>query len=136
MAAKTHQSGYVTGQAGGYAILQDRYIPDCAYILSEHQTTLPRDVYFVPNPPELAVEIIPHTADAAYLKHLRIKLAGYMAAGVIVWIVDAETKSVEVYHPGESSQQFDITGTLTVEDLLPGFALPVKDIFPDSPQQQ
>lgn len=60
--------------------------------------------------------------------NLRIKLSGYMA-GVVVWVVNPEECIVEVYRVGEVAQEIDEEGTLTAEDILPGFKLPVKNIF-------
>jgi len=83
-----------------------------------------------PNPPELAIEIISDSSNAEEHRQLRLKLTNYLAAGVTVWIVDAATRRVEVHHSAGGTQEFDETGILSAESILPGFRLPVKDIFP------
>ncbi|MBI5668352.1 MAG: hypothetical protein HZC41_10120 [Chloroflexi bacterium] len=35
-----------------------------------------------------------------------------------------------VFRPGQPAQTLDINGTLEGGNILPGFSLPVKDIFP------
>ncbi len=48
-------------------------------------------------------------------------------------MVDPFGRTVEVYAPGQPGLVLDETGTLTLETVLPGFALPVQDIFPAGP---
>lgn len=129
----THDSGHVTGEAGGYMVGGERYAPDVAYISYARQPELPHKGYN-PNPPELAVEIISDPTNAEEQRQLRLKLSSYLAAGVVVWVVNAEDRRIEVHRAGEVAEEFDETGTLTVEDILPGFRLAVKDIFPRANQ--
>jgi Uma2 family endonuclease len=126
---KTHDLGHLTGEAGGYMIGGERYAPDVAYISYERQPELAVSGYN-PNPPELAVEVISDPANAEEQRNLRLKLTSYLAAGVVAWVVNTQTRRVEVHQVGESSQELDETDTLTASDILPGFRLPVKDIFP------
>lgn len=124
-----HDIGHVTGEAGGYMIGGERYAPDVAFISYNRQPELAKAGYN-PNPPELAVEVISDPSNAEEQRKLRLKLSSYLAAGVIVWVVSYEERRVQVHRAGEPSQELDETGVLTAEDILPGFVLPVKDIFP------
>ena len=118
--------GHLTGEAGGYKVSGERYAPDVAVILYDKQKKLARTGYNN-NPPDLAVEVMsPSDND----EKLRIKVANYQAAGTIVWVVDPDNNQVEVYEVGKPVQVLDESATLTVETILPGFKLPVKDIFP------
>ena len=63
---------------------------------------------------------------------LRRKLANYLAAGTLVWIVDPSTRMVEVYPPGQPAQTVGEGGALSGGAVLPGLSIPVKDIFPAS----
>jgi len=119
--------GQTTGEAGGYMISGGRYAPDVAYISYERQPELVSKGYN-PNPPELAVEVLSDPSSAAEQRKLRFKLIGYMMADVTVWVVNPDTRIVEVYRPGEVGLEVDENGTLTA-DMLPGFELPVKNIF-------
>jgi Uma2 family endonuclease len=121
--------GYTTGEAGGYIVSGERYAPDVAYISKKRQPELARTGYN-PNPPELAVEVdFPSTYKSQ--EDLRIKVANYIAAGTLVWVVRPDTKMVEVYAPGQPVKFVGVDGVLDGGDVLPGFKLPVKDIFPE-----
>ena len=117
---------HVTGEQGGYMVSGNRYAPDVAYLSKAKQAKLVRTGYN-PNPPDLAVEVIsPTDADS----NITIKVANYLAAGTVVWIVRPETKKVEVYTPGQPVQQLGEEDTLDGGAVLPEFKLPVKAIFP------
>ena len=121
-------AGHVTGEAGGYMVSGERYAPDVAFISKARQAELATQDYN-PNPPELAVEVdFPSTYQSQ--KDLRTKVVNYLAAGTVVWVVLPETKEVEVYVPGQPRKLVSVDGTLDGGDLLPGFTLPVKEIFP------
>jgi Uma2 family endonuclease len=118
--------GYVTTEQGGYIINGQRFAPDVAFISYKRQPELAHEGYN-PNPPELAVEIVSPTDDE---KKLRLKLGHYLAAGTLTWIVRPVEREVEVYAPGKPPEVKGINDTLNGGDVLPGFTLPVKDIFP------
>jgi len=124
-------AGHLTGEAGGYMVNGERYAPDVAFISYARQPELARSGYN-PNPPELAVEVISDPASVEEQTALRRKLANYLAAGTVVWIVDPSARTVEVYSPGQPVQTVSESGTLSGGDLLPGLRIPVKDIFPAS----
>ncbi|MFN8448761.1 MAG: Uma2 family endonuclease [Anaerolineae bacterium] len=78
---------------------------------------------------DLCVEII--SANDNYAD-VEAKVDRYLSDGVrLVWVVDPYNRTVAVYAPG-SDQITRLSGdaTLSGGDLLPGFALPLKDIFP------
>jgi Uma2 family endonuclease len=63
---------------------------------------------------------------------MAIKLGEYAAAGVkLVWYVDPDAKTVTVYPKGRERGKKVLTEADTLDGgkVLPGFALPVKDIF-------
>jgi Uma2 family endonuclease len=119
--------GHVTGEAGGYRVMGERYAPDVAYISKAKQPELAARGYN-PIPPDLVVEVdYPSTPESQ--RTLRIKLANYLAAGVVVWLVYPETQEVEVYVPGKAVEIIGVDGELDGGDVLPGFKLAVRDIF-------
>jgi Uma2 family endonuclease len=82
----------------------------------------------VPEMPDLAVEV--KSPDDS-LKLLRDKAHYYLANGTrLVWLVIPEKRLVEVYTP-DDEQILTEEDTLSGEDVLPGFTLPVRDIFAD-----
>jgi Uma2 family endonuclease len=58
------------------------------------------------------------------------KLADYFSIGVqVVWVADPEARTVYAYRSVTTAQQFKEGDTLTVSEVLPGFAAPVADLF-------
>jgi Uma2 family endonuclease len=121
-----HKLGRVTGADGGYMVEDERYIPDVGFISYARQPEEPHTAYN-PLPPDLAVEVISPTDDTA---KIRIKIANYTHAGTTVWLIDPEKQTVEIYAPDAPAVILDHTGTLSGGTILPGFSLPIKDIFP------
>jgi Uma2 family endonuclease len=121
-----HRLGYVTGADGGYRVGGERYIPDVAFISKARQPVPSREAYN-PNAPDLAVEVLSPTDDPG---DLRLKVTNYLAAGTTVWVVDPEGQRVEVHAPGQPATRTGPDGTLDGGELLPGFTLAVRDMFP------
>ena len=96
------------------------YISNTRYAQSRSQSYL--DVA-----PELVVEVL--SPDDAWQVVMR-KLADYFSIGVqVVWVADPEARSVYAYHSATTAQQFNEGDTLTAPEVLPGFAVPVADLF-------
>jgi Uma2 family endonuclease len=126
---KQSQLGFLTGEAGGYQVYGERYAPDVAFV-SKAKQTLPAARGYNPVPPDLAVEVdYPGTDESA--RQLTIKLGNYLASGTVVWIVRPELLRVEIYEPGKAVRVLGKDDTISGGDLLPGFELPVKAIFPE-----
>ena len=63
-------------------------------------------------------------------KEMARKRREYFAAGVrVVWIVDPEARTVEVYTAIDQSTVFDATQTLDGGEVLSGFTLPLRELF-------
>jgi len=77
------------------------------------------------------VEVLRHLNVSEESRILRLKLNNYLAASVIMWIVDPEEQIVEVHTPGAAAKELNRHGTLTAETILPRFELPLKQIFPE-----
>jgi Uma2 family endonuclease len=77
--------------------------------------------------PELAVEIkFPYES----MKVIRDKAAYYLANGCrIVWLVHPEKRIIDV-HTSEDETVFMDDDILNGGDVLPGFSVPVRDLFP------
>ena len=77
--------------------------------------------------PDLAVEIL---SPANRKGALREKLADYFAAGVrVVWVVDPRARTVAVHEAGGGVRTLHEADTLTCDDLLSGFRLPLAAFF-------
>ncbi|HVU13158.1 MAG TPA: Uma2 family endonuclease, partial [Phototrophicaceae bacterium] len=124
----SHNSGYVTGADGGFKLGERRVRqPDVGFISKERLPKLPKRIGIAP---DLAVEIV--SPDEDIFKKAR----EYLHAGTrMVWAVYTGEKTVHVMKLDEDgglrSQPFGIGAVLDGGDVLPGFTLAVKDIFPD-----
>jgi len=124
---QNHLKGHVTGEAGGYQIGDERYAPDVAYVSPLRQEKMSPEPYN-PNPPDLAVEVVsPHDRE----RHLSVKVANYLAAGVVVWVVYPDEKLVQVYAPGAAVKILYEKDTLEGGAVLPGFSVVVGEFFPN-----
>jgi Uma2 family endonuclease len=119
--------GYVTGADGGYRVGDEAYIPDVGFISHARQPAPSHDTYN-PHAPDLVVEVLSPTDKP---DDVRIKVIHYLAAGTTVWLVVPESKHVEVYTPAPVVKRIGLNGVIDGGDVLPGFSLAVKDIFPD-----
>jgi Uma2 family endonuclease len=74
--------------------------------------------------PELVVEVVSKNDTAPYTAR---KVEDYLRAGVrIVWVADPQRGTVIVHRAGEPPQVLRTGDVLTLEELIPGFALPVE----------
>jgi len=79
--------------------------------------------------PDLVVEVL---SESNTPREMEIKLGEYAAAGVkLVWYVDPGAKTVTVYPKGRErgKKVLGVGDTLDGGKVLPGFTLPVADIF-------
>ncbi|MBI5961826.1 MAG: Uma2 family endonuclease [Chloroflexi bacterium] len=124
---KKRRLGYVTGADGGYRVGGEAYIPDVGFI-SHARQPVPSHEAYNSNAPDLAVEVLSPNDKP---DDVRIKVIHYLAAGTTVWLVVPESKRVEVYTPGPRVKTLGVDGVIEGGEVLPGFTLAVKDIFPD-----
>ena len=119
--------GYVTGADGGFKLGEKQVRqPDVAYVSKERVPKLPRRFGIAP---DLAVEVV--SPDEDIFKKAR----EYLDAGTkLVWAVYTDEKTIYVFQLDQDgsvrSKPFDINATLDGGNVLPGFTLAVKDIFP------
>jgi Uma2 family endonuclease len=109
-------------------------LPDISFTRWERQIRLDDETTgIVPFAPDLAVEVLSPSNTRA---EIRKKVQEYFAGGCqLVWIFHPEHQSVEVYTSPLSSTRYGVADTLTGGDVLPGFELPLVDLFSD-PQVQ
>ncbi len=121
--------GVVTGAETGFQIAHDPdtvRAPDVAFVRTERvPATLPRG--FFDGPPDLAVEVL-SPGDRA--SEVSAKIQDWLDAGCrLVWVVDPQTRTVTVYRSRSEIVVLTAGDTLLVGDLLPGFSVPVGEIF-------
>ena len=124
-----HDLGVTFGADAALRILPDQVrLPDVSFVswdrLPNHE--LPAESV-APLIPDLAVEVL---SLGNTKREMARKRMDYFAAGVrIVWQVDPETKSAEVYTAPEQFTSVDLNGQLDGSSILPGFSLPLNQLF-------
>jgi Uma2 family endonuclease len=124
----TNKLGRITGADGGYVINGEDYIPDAAFMSYKRQPVRPKQVAYNPVAPDLAIEVLSPGNKPA---DIAIKVANYMAAGTVLWLADPETKTIDVWIPGQPVKRLRVGDFIEGGDVLPGFRLAVADIFED-----
>jgi Uma2 family endonuclease len=77
--------------------------------------------------PDLAIEVLSESNTPGEMAR---KLKDYFITGVrLVWFVDPETRTVEVFKAPDRSVTLTEADTLDGGDVLPGLSLPVKQVF-------
>lgn len=107
----------------------DRYnsrLPDIAFTSKERALPLVKQGA-VPQMPDLVVEI---KSPNDSLRKLREKATYYIANGAkLVWLVLTEKRLIEIYRANGDVDVLTENDTLDGEDVLPGFTLPVREVF-------
>ena len=83
---------------------------------------------FVPFAPDIAIEV--RSPDNTH-RQLERKARYYLEHGAQrVWVFYPRTRTVRVYRPDAPVETLHADDLLTAEDVLPGFAVLVSDLFP------
>jgi Uma2 family endonuclease len=127
---KQRNLGWVFGAEGGFLIRRNPdtvRAPDAAFVSSERMPTAVPAGFF-PGPPDLAVEVLSPNDRAS---DVFAKVSDWLETGCRkVWVLDPETRSIAVYSPKAEMRMLHFSDTLTDEDVLPGFQIAVRTIFP------
>jgi Uma2 family endonuclease len=132
---KPRRQGLVVCEAGTIRLAAGLVrIPNVAFVSWER---LPgRRVPSDPIPdlaPDLAVEVLSAGNTPGEMARKRQE---YFAAGVrLVWLVDPVARTVEVYTAPEQSTLLHAADTLDGGAVLPGFALPLQELFAELDHQ-
>ena len=77
--------------------------------------------------PDLAVEV---TSPNDLCDDMDMKMADYRSAGIpLIWVISPVTKTAQVWHADGTGRMIEPDGTLSGEDVVPGFTCPVADLF-------
>jgi Uma2 family endonuclease len=100
--------------------------PDLAFIRNERLALFPPDEYG-PVSPDLAVEVRSPSNTGVKIAD---KVAAYLAGGaLLVWVLEARRSQVRVHRADGTTTTLGADDLLTGEDLLPGFSVPVRELF-------
>ena len=77
--------------------------------------------------PDLAAEVL---SPSDRMVEALAKITMYLEAGVrLVWLVDPEAMTITVFRPDAALKMLGIGDTLDGGDVLPGFSVPVAELF-------
>ena len=132
---KTSRSGLVSTTDGMLRLWPGRVrIPDVAYLAGEHLPGKRVPKKQIPElVPDIAIEVLSPSNTPEEIKAKRLD---YFKSGTrLVWIFDPVTRSVEVYKSASAKKRLTESDTLDGNNILPGFRLPLAELFAELDQQ-
>jgi len=123
---RPRQLGRVTASSAGFQLPNaDVRAPDASFILAEKLKQTTQD--FAKLVPDLIFEV---KSKSDSLTKLRQKIQDFLTLGTQVGVlVDPRTRTMEVYRPDLERVVLHDGDILTVPELLPGWELPVADVW-------
>ena len=101
--------------------------PDIAYFSAEKMPPGVRVTGYAEVVPDLVVEV---ASPSDSLREINDKALMWLSYGVsLVWVVNPDSRSIDVYRTGHATSTLLESDTLDGLDALPGFACPVSDVF-------
>jgi Uma2 family endonuclease len=101
--------------------------PDVSFISADRLPVADMKEGYSRRIPNLAVEV---KSPSNTLAEILEKIAAYLAAGVsLVWLVRPEQQTVTIFRQDGPERVLGIGDVLDGEDVLPGFRLPLADVF-------
>jgi Uma2 family endonuclease len=125
-----HQLGQIMTGEPGFRLTSDPdtvRAPDVAFVRQERvpATGVPRAYW--PGAPDLAVEVI--SPNDLYTE-VDEKVADWLELGTrLVFVVNPRRRTVAVHRPGQPVRVLAEGDVLDGEDVVPGWTLPVRDLF-------
>jgi Uma2 family endonuclease len=120
----------VVGNNGAFVIGRDPdslLIPDVAFIRTERIPPVDDDWDIYTGPPDCAFEVVSPSDSAA---DVHDKILEFLESGVrAVVAVWPRSRSVSVHRPGGDVREFKMGDVLELDNILPGFRLPIADLF-------
>jgi Uma2 family endonuclease len=101
--------------------------PDVAFIRKERllEGSLPRAFFTIP--PDLAVEVVSPSDTAS---DMEMKVQDYLRNGTQrVWVVYPDSRRIQAFFPDGSALGYSEDTAIEDEELLPGFSLPLQEVF-------
>ena len=107
--------------------------PDASFVPKARLEAIgfrPRSRNFFPGAPDLAIEVL---APRKRRPEVERRLKDFFSSGTkLAWIIDPEEECAEVCHSLTDRRLVGPGGVLDGEQLLPGFKLPLDELFKDS----
>ncbi len=121
--------GRLSGADGPMRLLPNQVrLPDLAFVLRDRLPDPLLPMAKVPKiAPNLAVEVL---SESNTVREMERKLDDYFSAGVeLVWYVDPDTRTVQVFTSLTDCEELKGNDTLTGGTVLPGFSISLTEIF-------
>ncbi|HYU18816.1 MAG TPA: Uma2 family endonuclease [Chloroflexota bacterium] len=127
---RTHQLGQVvTGEPGFLLTTNPDTVraPDVAFVRRERLLAAGPVRGYWPGPPDLVVEVIsPHDL----YTEVDEKVAEWLEQGArLVFVVNPRRRAVAIHRPGQPVRILTGDDVLDGEDVIPGWTLPIRDLF-------
>ena len=127
--ARQHRLGLVFDSSTGFRLTpEDLLSPDAAFVAKSRLRglkRLPRG-FFV-GAPDLVVEV---SSPSDTIERTHEKMARYFAHGTrLAWVINPAERNALVYRSPEADRLLRLTDALDGEDVLPGFRLPLAELF-------
>jgi Uma2 family endonuclease len=101
--------------------------PDCAFIRRERVVAVGETAGFWPGAPDLAIEVV---SPGDSFVEVEEKVFDWLDAGSLaVIVVNPKKRSATVYRSVSDVRVLGEEEVLAVEDVVPGWGLPVRDLF-------
>jgi Uma2 family endonuclease len=121
--------GRITAGEAGFRLSRnpDTFVGiDVAYAPAEMVAAPSPKRAFYEGAPVLAVEVL---SPSDNVEDIAEKVEIYLEAGSAVWVVNPYFRTVSVHRPGQPPQALDVNQELSCDPELPGFRVPVREIF-------
>jgi Uma2 family endonuclease len=107
------------------------FAPDLAFVRADRVLSEDEQAGFLHQFPDLAIEIVSPGDPAGQVLE---KVMTYLNAGVpVVWTIDPKRQRIMLWDTSHLVREFRPGQSLDGGDLLPGFSLPLADIFGTAP---
>ncbi len=131
---RRHRLGRVYTAETGFVLAREPdsvRCPDAAFVSAARLTEEARRSLYFEGAPNLAVEVLSPSNTGQQISE---KVQDYLAAGTqAVWVVDPRQETVTVHLSDGERTTLGPSDTLNGAPALPGFHLPVTEIFDPSP---
>ena len=128
--AKANRLGKTYSSDTGFVLETDPdhvRAPDVAFISNRRLKEIGESDGFARGVPDVAVEVI---SQSDRYSEVEEKVAGWLDAGTLaVVVVDPRRRTVKVHRSPADAVALTEADTLAVEDVVPGWRMPIRDIF-------
>lgn len=126
-----HKLGYVYTAGTGFLLGTNPdtvLAPSCGFVCRARVEATGGLLHsYRPGAPDLTVEVI--SRDARYLD-VTERVEDWLEAGArLVWVVDPRGQRIKVHQPDQPPVKLTIADQLDGGDVIPGWTLPVQDVF-------